>query len=150
MPAEDIVTNSKHIWYFDDICLKYEGNVRIWYRILGGVVTELCRKNITEKDIVIDDLILCYKYYTHASEIVAKRLLDTPVATNTKVFSNWLIRHRESYEDLNIKPERYKDIFFEGFSNVDASEINIYLIPNNKILFEYRMNDHSGDIFDYK
>lgn len=124
--------------FFDYLCLEYSDNNRIWKECESNPHSIICTKNLNENKINIDDLKLCYKYYLQAPPDISKLLLSTKLPDNTKVFCYWIYNNRECYENMEIKPTTYGDIFQEAFEiNGKCKNIKVNLIDSNKILFEF-------------
>lgn len=125
-------------WFFDNLCLQYSDDARIWKEYETDPHNILTTYNLNTNTLNLIDLKLCYKYYLQAPPDVYKSIISTPVPENTKIFCHWFIENRECYEDMQIKPATYGDIFQEAFEiNGKYKDVIINLIDGNKILFEF-------------
>lgn len=125
-------------WFFDNLCLEYCENYRIWKYYDTDPYKVISTKDINNTELLLEDLKFCYKYYLQAPPDIYKSILATKVPENTKVFCHWITNSRECYEDLQIKPATYADIFQEAFEiNGKYRDVRINIIDKNKILFEF-------------
>jgi len=125
-------------WFFENLCLIYSDTSRIWKEYDTNPHNILCRKDLKTTDIDIQDLNLCYKYYREAPPELTLTMLETKVPDNIKIFCNWEHNGRECFEDMQINPKNYEDIFTEAFEiNGVGKSVKMYLIDNNKILFKF-------------
>ena len=126
------------IWFFANICIEYSEYGRVWKEFESEPYKIICTKNIDDTVINIDDLYLCYKHYREANPDLLNLILNTPLPENTKIFCNWKHNERECFEDMQINPRTYADIFVEAFElNGICKNIKLYLIDKNKILFYF-------------
>lgn len=124
-------------WFFDNLCFQYSDEIRIWKEYEKDPHNIICTKNLKTHEINIEDLRLCYKYYLQAPQEIYKLIISTPIPENTKIFCYWKINHRECYEEMQIKPTNYGEIFQEAFEiNGKYKSVKMNLI-DNRILFEF-------------
>lgn len=129
------------IWFFETLCVEYSDDLkltRIWKELDSEPHKVVCIKNMNDTSINIEDLQYCYKYYREAPPDISQSFINTRLPENTKIFCNWEYNGRESFEDLQIRPRTYSDVFAEAFElNGIGKKIKLYLIEKNKILFQF-------------
>ena len=124
-----------HTYFFTNISLTLDdsSNIRYWKDIRTNEI--ICSKDETSSEINIDDLKFSYEIMEEATYVLAKRLTETPLPKDTKIFCHWELNGRECYEDMQIAPSTYSDIFSDAFGK--EKNIKIFMLYPNKILFEF-------------